>query len=228
MPSHCTDARRARPDPAPDPVLAATLAATGCEHHIFTADLAVAGGAAGLFEAVTAAFGRPPTLLINNAARFGEGDLAALTAADLDAALGVNLVAPALLIRAMAAACGDSDDACAINIIDQRVRNPVPDQIAYSIAKQALWQATRTLAVAAAPTLRVNAIAPGLTLPTAHYEPGRMERMASLMPLRRLASPDDIADAALYLAQARAVTGQTLFVDGGANLTGYARDFAYL
>lgn len=221
-----------RSEGAPDDALADALAATGAAARIFSADLGEAGAAESLFETVGTAFGRPPALLINNAALFAEGAIADVDRARLDAALGVNLTAPVLLTQAMAMAHGGAASGatggCVVNIIDQRVRNPVPDQIAYSIAKQALWQATRTLAVACAPSVRVNAVAPGLTLPTDTYEPGRMDRMAQHMPLARLARPDDIADAVLFLAQAAAVTGQTIFVDGGANLTGFPRDFAYL
>jgi pteridine reductase len=115
-----------------------------------------------------------------------------------------------------------------IHILDQRILNPVADQLAYTLSKQALWQATRTLAISLAPAVRVNAIAPGLTLPTQDYAPGQMDRIAGMMPLGLLPSPADIAEAALYLASARAVTGQTIFVDGGANLTAFPQDFVDL
>ena len=84
------------------------------------------------------------------------------------------------------------------------------------------------MAIALAPHARVNAVAPGLTLPTQDYAPGQMERVAQMMPLHRLPTPQDIADAALYLIGARAVTGQTIFVDGGANLKSFDQDFITL
>ena len=209
----------------PDADLAEAIAAAGVDHRIFSADLGEAAAAERLFAAVTTHFGRTPTLIVNSASLFTEGDIGALGRPALDAALAVNLTAPVLLTQALVAADGTGS---VVNILDQRVRNPVPDQIAYTLSKQALWQATRTLALSCAPRIRVNAVAPGLTLPAPDYEEGRMERMAALMPLRRLATPADIADAVLYLASANGVTGQTLFVDGGANLTAYARDFAHL
>ncbi|MEQ1687090.1 MAG: SDR family oxidoreductase, partial [Sphingopyxis sp.] len=60
------------------------------------------------------------------------------------------------------------------------------------------------------------------------YTPQQMDRVAALMPLGRLPRPDDVADAILYLIGAGSVTGQTIFVDGGANLRSYERDFAFL
>ncbi len=210
---------------APDADLMAAIAAAGVEHAIVCADLAEAGAAETLFAQVTRQFGRAPSLIVNNASLFAEGAIDALDRASLDAAMAANLTAPVLLTQALVASGAGG---AVVNILDQRIRNPVPDQIAYTLSKQALWQATRTLALACAPRIRVNAVAPGLTLPAPDYEDGRMERMATLMPLDRLSTPADIADAVLFLATADSITGQTLFVDGGANLTGYDRDFAHL
>lgn len=209
----------------PDAELVEAIATAGIEHRIFSADLGNLGAAKGLFGEVVARFNRVPTLIVNNASIFLEGDLKTLADVDVEAAMTVNLTAPVTLTQALFAHGGVG---AVVNILDQRVRNPVPDQIAYTLSKQALWQATRTLALACAPRIRVNAVAPGLTLPAPGYEAGRMERMADLMPLGRLPTPADIAEAVLYLAKAESVTGQTLFVDGGANLTAYARDFAHL
>ena len=218
----------------PEPALAAAIAETGVTHRLFRQDLAPAGTATSLFGEVTAAFGRTPHLIVNNASRFTESDLESLDEGELTATLAVNLTVPVMLTRALLATVRQDGaksatqagiGPCVINILDQRVINPVPDQFAYTIAKQALWQATRTMAVAAAPHVRVNAVAPGLTLPTEDYAPGQMERLSTAMPLRTLPTPEAIADAALYLAHAAHVTGQTIFVDGGANLRSYERDF---
>jgi NAD(P)-dependent dehydrogenase (short-subunit alcohol dehydrogenase family) len=224
----------------PDADLAAALAESGVDHRLFRQDLAQAGAAASLFAEVTAAFGRPPTLIVNNASRFTESDLESLDEGELTHTLAINLNVPVMLtcdllsaVKRGIAAQGTTPPApgrpaiqpCVINILDQRVSNPVPDQFAYTIAKQALWQATRTMAIAAAPHVRVNAVAPGLTLPTQDYAPGQMDRLSAAMPLNLLPTPEAIAEAALYLAQAPHVTGQTIFVDGGANLRSYERDF---
>lgn len=211
----------------PDPLLAAALAESGADHRLFRHDLAEPGAAASLFAEVSAAFGRPPLLIVNNASRFAESELASLDEAELARTMAVNLTVPVMLTQALLAStpASPAPGACVINILDQRVVNPVPDQFGYTLTKQALWQATRTMAIAAAPHVRVNAVAPGLTLPTDDYAPGQMERLNAAMPLAQLPTPQAIADAVLYLASAAHVTGQTIFVDGGANLRSYERDF---
>ena len=115
-----------------------------------------------------------------------------------------------------------------VNIIDQRVQNPNADQFSYTLSKTALAGATRALAANFAPALRVNAVAPGLTMPTPEYSAAQIDRCAAAMPLDILPRPEDIADAVAYLATAQAVTGQTLFVDGGAHLKSFDRDFLYI
>jgi NAD(P)-dependent dehydrogenase (short-subunit alcohol dehydrogenase family) len=210
----------------PDAALSAALEKNGTDWAECSADLSQPGAACTLFDTIVARFGRAPTLLINNASMFGAGAMAQADEASLHTHLATNLVAPTLLAQAVAQAARAANHPCIIlNILDQRVRNPVADQFAYTLSKQALSEGTRTMAIALAPHARVNAIAPGLTLPTDEYAPGQMERIAQLMPLGRLPTPDDIADAALYLIGARAVTGQTIFVDGGANLKSFDRDF---
>jgi NAD(P)-dependent dehydrogenase (short-subunit alcohol dehydrogenase family) len=213
-------------DPAPE--LAAALAQHGTEWHRFRADLGDASQVAGLIPRVIDHFGRAPDLLVNNAALFGEGGWDALTAADLDRMMAVNLHAPVLLAQALVAASPPASQPAIVNIVDQRVANPVPDQLAYSLSKGALFQATRTLAAAFGSRARVNAVAPGLTIVTPDYAPGQADRLAARMPLGRLPTPADVADGVLYLAEARATTGQTIFVDGGASLAPLGRDFVYL
>jgi NAD(P)-dependent dehydrogenase (short-subunit alcohol dehydrogenase family) len=214
-----------RKDGEPDANLVRAIAAAGINHSIFSADLGQSGAAEALFADVTRHFGRAPALIVNNASLFAEGGIGTLDRTELNAALAVNLTAPVLLTQALYAI---GSQGAVINILDQRIRNPVPDQIGYTLSKQALSEATRTLAMACAPRVRVNAVAPGLTLSAPGYEAGRMERMAVLMPLERLATPQYVADAVLFLAQTDSITGQTIFVDGGANLKSFDRDFAYL
>ena len=108
------------------------------------------------------------------------------------------------------------------------LNNPVPDQISYTLSKQALHASVRTLARAMAPRVRINGVAPGLILPTSDYDAAQWQRLEDIMPLKRLPGADEIADAVYYLAQARSVTGQTIFVDAGANLESYPRDFVYM
>lgn len=197
-------------------------AMAGVEHRLFVADLADGDAVARLVPAVEAHFGRPVTLLVNNASRFAaiEGD-AATPFDDLLAHLSVNTAAPFALAQAIRSGA-------VVNILDQRIVHPPRDQVAYTISKQALAEATRTLAMALAPGVRVNGVAPGLTIPTDDYSPEQMARLAVAMPLGALPEPDGIADAVAYLAGATSVTGVTIFVDGGAHLRSFDRDFVHL
>lgn len=211
-----------------DPVLAKAIAETGAISHCFAADLADPAAVDALVPAVTEKFGCAPDLLVNNAALFAEGAWPDLSAATLAGMMQVNHHAPVMLAKALVEASDAGARPAIINIIDQRVANPVPDQIAYSLSKAALWQATATLAVAFGGRARVNAVAPGLTMATDDYTAGQIERLARRMPLGALPTPAQIADAVLYLARADAVTGQTIFVDGGARLAPLGRDFVAL
>ncbi|MDZ3830417.1 MAG: SDR family oxidoreductase [Sphingopyxis sp.] len=211
-----------------DPVLADALLETGATSHRFAADLSDAAAVDALIPAVAERFGRTPDLLVNNAALFAEGEWPDLSAAALTEMMQVNHHAPVMLAKALVAASGPDTRPAIVNIVDQRVLHPVPDQLAYSLSKSALWQATATLAVAFGGRARVNAVAPGLTLETEDYSKAQIGRLASRMPLGALPTPAQIADAVLYLARAEAVTGQTIFVDGGAHLSPMGRDFVAL
>lgn len=210
-----------------DPVLAEALAETGAVSHRFAADLSDPAAVEALVPAVIERFGRAPDLLVNNAALFAEGEWADLSAAALAEMMQVNHHAPVMLARALVAASEGRRPAI-VNIVDQRVAHPVPDQIAYSLSKAALWQATATLAVAFGSRARVNAVAPGLTLATGDYSAAQVERLAKRMPLGALPTPAEVANAVAWLARAEAVTGQTIFVDGGAHLAPLGRDFVAL
>lgn len=199
----------------------------GIEGRVFTADLENAREARGLIPRVTEAFGAPPSLLVNSAALFADDSFGSIDPELAVRHYRINALAPALLIEAMAAATGEGDRSV-VNILDQRIAHPHGDQIGYTLSKCALAGLTQAAARALAPGLRVNAVAPGLTLPTDDYVPGQMERLAKRMPLDRLPKPEEVADAVAYLAGARATTGQVIYVDGGAGGAAFLRDFAVL
>jgi NAD(P)-dependent dehydrogenase (short-subunit alcohol dehydrogenase family) len=214
-------------DAEPEAGLAAVLAETGAEWRGFTADFGTEGQVEGLIPSVTEAFGRAPDLLVNSASIFGQDTLADTDAAALAQHFAVNCVAPSLLMQAFAAAKG-GEGRSIVNILDQRIDNPTPDQFAYTLSKVALAGATRVAARTLAPAIRVNGVAPGLTLVTPDYSQAQIDALEQRMPLRHLPSPDAIAEAVLFLAQAKSVTGQVIYADAGAHLESYARDFVYL
>ena len=212
----------------PDPALAEAIAANGVESAIFAADLASPDDVESLIGRVKAHFGRAPDALVNSASIISEGQWADVSREELVRHLDVNFIAPMLLVRSFAAALADDRPGAVVNILDQRVANPPVDQAAYTASKLALGSVTRVMARAFAPAVRVNAVAPGNTLPADGYQEAQWQRLADAMPLERNSAPEDIAEAVAYLLAAPAVTGQTLFVDGGANLESYERDFLHM
>lgn len=200
-------------------------------HYCVESALDSAEAPLAILDAVQDRFGRLPDLIVNNAARFDHDDWRTMSLERLEAHFRLNLHMPLLLATELARRQGDGrpgDPPCVIQIVDQRVRNPVPDQLSYTLSKQALAESVRTMALALAPRVRVNGVAPGLTLATGEYDARLIEAARASMPLERLPVPTDIADAVLYLARASSVTGQLLFVDGGAALRYFDRDFLFL
>ena len=212
----------------PDPALAEAIAANGVESAIFAADLAIPGEVESLIGQVKAHFGRAPDALVNSASIISEGQWSDLSRPELARHLDVNFIAPMLLTQSFAAALAGDRPGAVVNIVDQRIANPPVDQAAYTVSKLALASVTRVMARAFAPAVRVNAVAPGNTLPADGYQEAQWQRLADAMPLERNSAPEDIAEAVAYLLAAPAVTGQTLFVDGGANLESYERDFLHM
>jgi NAD(P)-dependent dehydrogenase (short-subunit alcohol dehydrogenase family) len=195
--------------------LAREIGEAGGRSHVVEADLADARAVAGLVEAAAAGVG-PLTLLVNNASEFGDDTLAALDHAMWERHMAVNLRAPVFLVRDFAARAPEG--ASVVNIIDQRVWKPTPQFFSYALTKEALFSATRTMAQALAPRIRVNAVGPGPTLTGHRQEEEDFARQSAAVILRRGGTPDEIAEAVAYLAGARSVTGQMIAVDGGQHL----------
>lgn len=194
--------------------------------HGFIADLADPDAPATLIADVTTHFGRTPDLLVNNAAMFGQDNWTAISAATLEEHFRLNTFAPLLLAQALIKMA--PQQVAIVHILDQRIANPHPDQASYTLSKQALAASVQTMATAFGATARVNAVAPGLVIVTDDYSPDQAGRLAQMMPLGSLPDPAGVAEAVLYLAGARHVTGQTIFVDGGAHLRSFERDFVHL
>lgn len=188
---------------------------SGGRAAVVRADLADHAAVAGLVPAAVKAVG-PLTLLVNNAATFEPDAIGALDAARFDLQFAVNLRAPLFLSEAFAAQA--RGDAAIVNILDQRVFKLTPHFVSYTLAKSALHAATRMLAQALAPKVRVNAVAPGPTMASARQAAEDFARQAAAVPLGHGPTPEEIAAAVIYLSGARSVTGVTLAVDGGQHL----------
>jgi len=197
--------------------LAAEIEGGGGRAAVVLADLVEPEAVHGLIPAA-AAFG-PLTLLVNNAAEFEPDEIASLNRARFERSMAINLAAPLFLAQGFARQAPTGGDASIVNLIDQRVFKPTPKFFSYTLSKSALHAATITLAQALAPTLRVNAVAPGPTLPSPRQTDAQFAAQAAELPLMRGPSPEDIAAAVVYLAQAQSVTGVTIAVDGGQHLS---------
>ena len=194
------------------------IRAKGRRATAVAADLAQADALADVVARAREGAG-PLTVLVNSASLFEDDRIGRVTAQGLDAHLAANLKAPVLLAQAFAAQVeGPDGEACVVNLLDQRVLKPNPQFFSYSLSKAALAWATRTMAQALAPRVRVNAIGPGPTLPSVHQSPEAFAAEAAAVPLGRGSPPPEIAAALLYLVGARAVTGQMIAVDGGQHL----------
>jgi NAD(P)-dependent dehydrogenase (short-subunit alcohol dehydrogenase family) len=214
---HCRASRREADG------LAADIRARGGSAAVLAADLADPGAVAGLLPQCVTALG-PPTCLVNNAAMFAYDEAATLDAAAWDAQLAVNLRAPVFLTKAFAEHLPPDMTGNVINMIDQRVWKPTPRFFSYGVAKAGLWSATRMLAQALGPRIRVNAIGPGPVLRNAYQSEEEFRQQCEATILRRATSVAEIAAAVHFILDAPALTGQMIALDGGQHLTWESAD----
>jgi NAD(P)-dependent dehydrogenase (short-subunit alcohol dehydrogenase family) len=160
----------------------------------------------------------PLDVLVNNASVFADDRARSLTIESWQMHMDTNLLAPVLLSQAFAAQEDIRPGASIINMIDQRVLKPSPPFFSYSMSKAGLWHATRTLAQALAPNIRVNAVGPGPTQRSIHQSEKDFEREARSTLLQKPTSPEEVAAAVIYLLNAPSVTGQMICVDSGQHL----------
>lgn len=177
----------------------------------------------------------PIGLLVNNASQF-EFDLASdATAESLNEHFHANAFAPILLIQALfrqvqsgpAPSAGQSA-AVVINLLDQKLSNLNPDFFSYTLSKAALAQAIPLMALSLAPWLRIIGLSPGFTMIAKGQSQTSFEQAHQVSPLGASSSPEEIAAAVCWLAQARAVTGSTILVDGGQHLLPSSRDLQFI
>ncbi|MFH0878348.1 MAG: SDR family oxidoreductase [Lentisphaerota bacterium] len=156
-------------------------------------------------------------VLINNAAVFHKQSFRDLHAKTIPEDLGINLIAPMLLIRFFAETVKAGK---VVNLLDRRITGLDISCVPYVLSKKALEQATRLAALEYAPRITVNAIAPGAVLPPPGKGAKYLHDAAGLIPLQCRNTPEEIASAAVYLLSQDGMTGQVLFVDGGQHLLG--------
>ena len=158
----------------------------------------------------------PLTGLVNSAALMQRADARTLSVADFDATLSLNLRAPFLC--AQHAFARMTAGGLIVNVTDIAAEKAWTGFPAYTVSKAALASLTGVLARSFAPTVRVNAIAPGLVLPAEQMPAETWERLVARIPLQRSASREEIASALTFLLKNEYITGQTITVDGGYSL----------
>ncbi len=195
--------------------VAEEVRALGRRAALVQGDLSVEAEVRGIVPSAVAALG-PLAVLVNNASVFEDDRVGALERQTWDAHIETNLRAPIVLAEAFAAQAPDGS--CIVNLLDQRVLKPDPRFFSYALSRNGLWWATRTMAQALAPRLRVNGVGPGPTLPSIHQSPDDFAAEAAAVPLQRAGSPEAVAAAVRWLVEADLVTGQMIAVDGGQHL----------
>lgn len=177
-------------------------------------DLADTADAAALFARARHAAGGPIAALVNSASSFEYDRPEAIDPALAARLHAINAVAPAMLAAELAGQ-DDVEGGVVVNLLDQKLANPNPDFFSYSLSKYALAGATEMLAQALAPRVRINAVAPGITLPSGDQSDAEFTAVAADNLLRRPVGAENVAEAVIFLLNARSVTGQTLYVDCG-------------
>ena len=203
--------------------LALELRSRGGMAETLMCDLSSTSDLEDMIERADAIFNVGIAGLVNNASMYSYDDVDSIDHRSFSSHMSVNAYAPLTLSTQM----HKRGRGWVVNILDFKVESPNSDFLSYTISKFALASVTDILARELAPVLRVNAVAPGHTLTSDYLDEGKLESTNSSTPLGVGPAPDDIADAVLYLAKAKSVTGQTIFVDGGERFRQQPRDPAF-
>jgi len=197
---------------------AAEIRQAGGVAHLVAGDLADAAVAETLVQRAAEVAGNPVDLLVNNASIFEQGTIVDTTSAQWNQNQAVNLRAPFLLAQALARQLPADRPGDIVNLNDYRAVRPGPDHLAYTVAKTGLHGLTGALAVALAPAIRVNELALGAVLPPEKAPDEYMHTLRQEIPTGRFPRLQEVEHALLFLLGNAAVTGQTIFLDGGRHL----------
>jgi NAD(P)-dependent dehydrogenase (short-subunit alcohol dehydrogenase family) len=197
----------------------------------FGADLSDEAATRALLPRVVADLGAVDAV-VNSAALFDYDDAASFGYAVMERHWRTNTAAPVLMAQALAEHLAARDapaaSGCVVNLLDQKLFNPNPDFLSYTLSKAALLSATTLLAQALAPRVRVVGVAPGLTLTSHLLQPAQFEALHRQSPLGRSSTPEDVASTVCFALQNHSITGSTLLVDGGQHLMKFERDFSMM
>jgi NAD(P)-dependent dehydrogenase (short-subunit alcohol dehydrogenase family) len=214
---------------------AGELRAAGVRVELFDADFSDVSATSALLPAVAESFGRVDAV-VNSASRFEYDSPTQFSPELLESLIRSNTAAPIMLAQALAAQVatqaalpdGLRSTPCVVNVLDQKLSNPNPDYLSYTLTKAALQHATVLLAQALAPAVRVCGVSPGITLVSGPMDDEQFAKAHRLTALGHSSTPEDIARAVRFLLESPAITGIDLLVDGGQHLVGQPRDVLFL
>ncbi len=195
-------------------VFSKSLNERGIEHCLVNCDLSDRHQVEHFFELIPDEF-KPVDLLINSAAVFPEQDEVSNFNEHWHQVMSINAYAPLELSRQFAQQQKMNGDCQIINIVDARLSKAQGEHFVYRMTKSMLMQATKDLAMALAPDIRVNAIAPGAILPPPGKGQDHLNRLAADIPLKRTGDLTHVKNALKYLVEQPFVTGEVLVLDGG-------------
>jgi len=184
-----------------------------------------------VFDEARTVAGEGLRCIVHNASLFEPDSGRDFDEAQALAQLHVNLLAPMHLGKWLAALHAGHAHAVRpslVHVLDQKVFNLNPDYFSYTVSKLALERLVSLQAQSLAPTLRVNAVAPGLMYLSGPQTPENFARAASANLLRQPIDPKDVARSAVFLASTPSITGTTVRVDNGQHLVPLARDVMFV
>ena len=194
--------------------------------EIVTANLANPDECAALIKQATQT--GPLHALINSASQFHYDDAFSFTATQAHEHLAVNLIAPALLMRDFVHQLPKGEKGAIINMLDSKLFGLNPDYYSYTLSKAGMQSLGVMAAQAYAPSCRVNAIAPGITLPSGGQTEAEFQAAHKRNLLKQGATVSEIVAAMRLLLTSPSMTGHTIVLDGGAHLNPPMRDVAFL
>jgi NAD(P)-dependent dehydrogenase (short-subunit alcohol dehydrogenase family) len=192
------------------------------------ADLADEAVTRALLPRVVAELG-PVDAVVNSASLFEHDTVQTFSYARLQEHLLANTAAPIVLAQSLHQHLeARGGEGVVVNMLDQKLWNPNPDFLSYTLSKAALEAATTLLAQSLAPRLRVVGVAPGLTITSHLLAQDKFEQLHKLSPLGRSSTPQDVVAAVRFALDNGSITGTTLLVDGGQHLMRFDRDFSLM
>lgn len=204
------------------------IRALGRQAVVLSADLSDEAAARALPVQAVAALGQLDAV-VNSASTFEYDTAATFSYAMLERHLRANTAPAIVLAQCLAEHVAQRGvQGAVVNLLDQKLWNPNPDFLSYTLSKAALESATTLLALALAPQVRVVGVAPGLTLTSDWLQGEAFEQAHALSPLGRSSTPEDVAATVAFALSNRSMTGTTLLVDGGQHLQRFERDFSMM